>query len=132
VSLSLHVQLGGGLAGVATLTNGGGEPTRVWRPGSELGDRPWRFELSNGARFLSDDVYTRNAPAAAELAPGEALRREFDLRDGTWRAEGDPGGATQLTAVYDVPMTPEAAEHGVWVGALRSEPVDIASGDDPP
>lgn len=125
MSLSLSVELTAGLTGVATLTNLGPDPIRVWRGGSERGDEPWSFELSNGTRFVSDEVYTRNTPAPVDLARGETLRREFDLTDGTWRAEGDTDGATSLTAIYDVPMTPEAAEHGIWIGTLRSEPVEL-------
>ena len=125
MTLTLHVEITDGLAGAATITNTGSDPTRVWRPGSERGDEPWRFELSNGTSFVSDEVYTRNTPAPADLAGGDTLTRDFDLRDGTWRAEGDPDGATSLTAVYDVPMTPEAAEHGIWVGTLHSDPVAL-------
>ena len=125
MSLSLSLELTSGLAGVATLTNDGPDPTRVWRGGSERGDEPWSFELSSGGRYVSDEVYTRNSPAPVDLARGESLTRPFDLADGSWRAEGDTDGATSMVAVYDVPMTPEAAEHGIWIGALRSDPVEL-------
>jgi hypothetical protein len=104
---------------------------RIWRTGNLWGDTVLSFELLPDERSYSvvrkPQVYTRNVPSSLKVPGGSRHELPFDLGDGEWEA-GSPldqlilPGA-QLVAIYDVPQTPEALEHGVWTGQLRSEPV---------
>jgi hypothetical protein len=130
-SLAIELRLRGGdpSAGVAMLRNLGQEPVRVWRPGNEWGDAALSFEVSGGRIVRAPQEYTANVPASTAVPVGGSFELPFDLADGSWDASRPlhellRRGA-QLVAAYEVEPTPEAAEHGVWTGRLRSEPVRL-------
>lgn len=127
MSLTARIELaaGGRPAGTVAIVNAGDAPVRLWRPGNTWGDDALTFEV-DGTRLVREADYTRNAPSAADVPPGAAHELPFDLADGTWTGGSPPAAGASLVAVYDVPRTPEAAEHGVWVGRVRSEPVELA------
>ena len=132
--LTLHLVLFSGLphlSGTVTLVNEGSADVRLWRTGNEWGDTVLSFEVSRGSdtwRFVRrPQVYTRNVPSSVVVPAGATHEWPFDLGDGQW--DGDAPidqlivAGAQVVARYDVPRSPEAAEHGVWTGELRSQPV---------
>jgi hypothetical protein len=132
--LTLHLVLLSGLphpSGTVTLVNEGSADVRLWRTGNEWGDTVLSFEVSRGSDIWRvvrrPQIYTRNVPSSVVVPAGATHEWPFDLGDGEWDADTqiDQLIATgaQLVARYDVPLSPEAAEHGVWTGQLQSQPV---------
>jgi hypothetical protein len=125
---SLRLELGVDLAGPAVVTNQGASEMTVWAPGNSWGDSMLSFETGGRdggqriVRALPD--YTRNIPATRAIAPGGDYAIPFDLEDGTWRPEIPPE-ATWLAAMLEIPGSPEARQHEVWVGRLQSDPVPL-------
>ena len=119
-------------AGWVVLTNRSAADVRVWQFGNTWGDEALSFEASAGGSTVrverEPQVYTRNVPASVLLTPGDRFAIPFDLLDGTWKLEaiGYPlPHQCGVAAVYDVPRSPEAIEHHVWVGRITSERVTI-------
>jgi hypothetical protein len=130
--IELHAQPDTAIRGDVLLIDDSGVAVRVWKPGNSWGDAPLSFELvGDGAStpiVRKPRRYTRNPPAWRQLQPGEALRIPYDLDDGSWETGGaldEPARGDALMAVYDVPQTPEAIEHGVWIGCVRSDPLPM-------
>ncbi len=120
----IELATGAGPAGTVAIVNDGDEPVRLWRPGNSWGDDALTFE-AGGTRFVREADYTRNAPSAVDVAPGAAHALPFDLADATWTGGPPPGPGDRLVAVYLVPETPEAADQRVWIGCVRSAPVEL-------
>lgn len=118
-------------SGCVVLLNMGSTAIGVWRTSNQWGDSALSFEILQGdltwrvVRKIEN--YTVNIPSSVEVLAGEGHEWPFDLGDGQWETDARidrltvPG--TQLVAVYEVPLSPEAAIHGVWTGRLRSKPV---------
>jgi hypothetical protein len=132
--LRLYLVLFSGLprpTGVVVLSNTSSTDVRVWQTGNQWGDTALSFEVLHNGLVLRivrrEQEYTRNVPSSFVLPVKSRHEWPFDLGDGDWDAETPidqvAGRHTQLVAVYDVPTTPEALNHGVWTGQLRSEPV---------
>lgn len=132
--LALHLVLFSSLphpTGVVVLHNMGNTDVRVWKVGNRWGDTMLSFELIGNGRILHivrrEQVYTINVPSSFVLPAGSKHEWPFDLGDGEWEADvpieqmAVPGA--QLIAIHTVPPSPEAAEHSVWTGQLRSRPV---------
>ena len=103
---------------------------RLWEPGNSWGDPAWWFELMGpqGQRQVrrQPQDYTRNVPSSREVAPGGSEPWHFDLGDGSWDFDAAADlSASELVAVYEAPPSAEAEQHGVLLGPLRSEPVDV-------
>jgi hypothetical protein len=117
--------------GTVVLRNAGVETIRVWRRGYSWGDRTISFIVQTGSetqKFIEKtQSYTRNVPAYDTLAAGQKVEIRFDLSDGFWLPQWEPGGAKggTLTATYKVKPTPESAKYGVWTGEIVSEPVKL-------
>jgi hypothetical protein len=133
-SLAIRIELRAGSPeprGNVVLINTGGTPIRVWRTGNWWGDTVLSFEVSRGGStrhvVRRPQEYTRNVPSSVEVPAGARHEWPFDLGDGQWEADAPldqllvPGA--QLSAVYEVARTPEAVDHDVWIGRLRSQPV---------
>lgn len=132
--LTLRLELRSGPprpTGVVVLANEAGADARVWRPGNRWGDTALSFEVEHDGRVghitRREQVYTINVPRSFVLPEGSSHALPFDLGDGEWEAEIPIDQLivpeAQLVAVFDVPPSPEAMEHGVWIGQLRSDPV---------
>ena len=122
-------------AGWVVLTNRGAADVRIWQIGNTWGDEALSFEVSADGSTVrverQPQVYTRNVPASVLLTPGDRFAIPFDLSDGTWKLDefGYPlPHQCDVAAVYDVPRSPEAIEHQVWVGRITSERVTIPLG----
>src|SRR5262249_5470529 len=125
--LTLHITLAAGLlrpTGVVVLVNTGGTDVRVWQTGNQWGDTVLSFEvLQNGLVYpivRREQEYTRNVPSSFVLPARSVHEWPFDLGDGDWDAEIPVDQLNvpqaQLVAIYDVPRSPEAVNHGVWTG----------------
>jgi hypothetical protein len=74
--------------------------------------------------------YTRNVPSAGTLAPRGNYEIPFDFGDGNWEPQAvivrmsRPN--TRLAAIYHVVESPEALFHNIWIGRLRSGPVQLS------
>jgi hypothetical protein len=117
-------------AGVVALLNTGETPLRVFRAGNSWGDDALSFEVSDGVRIVQitrvPQVYTRNVPSTAEIAPAERHLLPYDLADGGWTGGTElivAGSA--LTAIYVVEESPEASEQGAWTGRCASAAVTL-------
>lgn len=132
--LALHLILFSGpprTTGAVVFVNTGSTDVSIWQMGNQWGDRVLSFEvIHNGGVwriFRREQVYTRNVPSSFLLLAGSRHEWPFDLGDGDWDAETPIDQLlvphAQLVAVYDVPPSPEAVNHGVWVGQIRSKPM---------
>lgn len=133
-SLAIHIELRSSAPqprGAVVLVNMDSTPIRVWRTGNQWGDTALSFEVLRGERTLHivrrPQDYTRNVPSPVEVPAATRHEWPFDLGDGQWEADAPIDQLTvadaQLVAVYDIPPSPEAVEHGVWTGQLRSKPI---------
>lgn len=119
-------------AGAIVFRNSGDVTARIWSPANRWGDTALSFELSRReqrvAISLAPQVYTRNVPSSVSLLPGGEHRWPFDLGDGRWESATEDwqslaGPDARLAALYRADSCPEAIEHGLWLGQLRSDPV---------
>jgi hypothetical protein len=120
-------------AGKVVLVNTTRADIRVWRMGNQWGDASLSFEVLQGDQtwhiVRQPQVYTRNVPSSVVVPAGSTHEWLFNLRDGQWDAGAPldqwiiPGA--QLIAIFDVPLSTEAVEQGVWTGQLRSQPVQL-------
>ena len=128
LSLDLRLDEAAGAAGAAVLTNRGASEVRIWRLGSTWGDDILSFEADGPERrrmlLRQPQRYTVNVPVAQAVPAGGEYLIPFDLNDGGWEP-GVPANATSLTAVLEIPNSPEARLHQVWTGRLRSDPVPL-------
>jgi hypothetical protein len=134
LTINLELRLGAPRpAGIVLLANAGSKDIRVWQSGNQWGDTVLSFEILQGETvwrvFRRQQDYTRNVPSSVVVPPGKRHVLIFDLDDGDWDA-GAPierlaTPPAQLVAVYDVPLSPEAIDHGVWTGQLRSNSVPL-------
>lgn len=131
--LALHLVLISGLprpTGTVVLVNTGSTDVNIWQAGNRWGDTMLSFEILHNGRIWRihrrEQVYTINVASSFVLPAGSRHEWAFDLGDGDWEAEIPLDqltlAGTQLVAAFDIPTSPEAVTHGVWIGRLRSEP----------
>jgi hypothetical protein len=119
-------------AGKIVLRNTGQSKLRVWEPYNSWGAGAVFFRLQRAGKteeFHRLVMFSRNGPGTETLAPGKAQEIEFDLGKDRWRPEWHAAPADEsngsLSAVYEVPPTPESKELHVWTGKIVSEPVKL-------
>jgi hypothetical protein len=109
------------------LTNISNEPRPVWETWNSWGSRTISFEftLGNNPPILvarGPEGFTRNFPATFLIPPGE--HKVYPIRLDKWWDVGSIPKATEMLvsvkAVYEVPVTPEAATYHVWTGRVES------------
>ena len=133
-SLELHLEVSSPSprpAGNVVLINTGNQDVRLWRTGNSWGDTVLSFKVIRDEKvwrlLRREHEYTRNVPSSFELPAGDRHEWAFDLGDGEWEAEDSAEQLSVLgawlVAVYDVPRTPEAVGHAIWIGRLQSEPI---------
>ena len=128
--LELRVERAAGprSAGMVVVVGPADRALRLYRQGNSWGDEMLGFEASGPAGTVriarAPQTYTRNVPATTELAPGAVLDLPFDLADGTWEPSL-PSDAAALTAVLEIPNSPESDAHEVWTGTVRSAPAPL-------
>ena len=109
------------------LTNISSEPQAVWETWNSWGARTISFEFTFGnnppivvARGPED--FTKNGPSTFLIPPGE--HKIYPIRlDKWWDVRSIPKSAeaqVSLKAIYEVPVTPEAATYHVWTGRVES------------
>ncbi len=109
------------------LSNVSNESQSVWETWNSWGSRTISFEFKFGnspsilvARGPED--FTRNFPSTFLIPPGE--HKVYPIRLDKWWDVGSIPKSTEmlvsLKAVYEVPVTPEAATYHVWTGRVES------------
>jgi len=110
-----------------TMINTASSPVRLWRESNTWGVAHWRvIRIRAGQATLFYQVptegFTRNVPAFDELAGHVSVEIRLDLSGQAWRStdrsERDVRVGDFLVVVYDVPVTDEAQQLGVWHGAV--------------
>jgi hypothetical protein len=109
------------------LTNISNEPQYVWETRNSWGSQTISFEFMFGnnppilvARGPED--FMRNFPSTFLIPPGEC--KVYPIRLDKWWDAGSIPKSTEtlvsLKAVYEVPVTAEAATYHVWTGRVES------------
>lgn len=109
------------------LTNVSKEPQPVWETWNSWGSRTISFEftLPDRRRVVvsrGPEGFTMNFPSTFLIPPGEHKVYPI-LLDKWWDTGGIPKSnemVVSLKAVYEVPVTPEAATYHVWTGRVES------------
>lgn len=111
------------------LINTSKAPIKLFRESNSWGAARWRLltvregKLKVYSERLTQ-IFTRNIPTFDELPPGAHLTKEVDFNGEPWRETSerrisfDPGD--MVIIIYDVPMTSEARNLGVWYGVIAS------------
>jgi post-segregation antitoxin (ccd killing protein) len=122
------------------LENSSKAPLRIWRDSNSWGAACWRvFLIRNGSLEVffqnPDQEFTRNGPAFNEIPGGGHQDQKLDLNGGNWcgmghcsiHSERGLGGKTMtfepndtVIVIYDVPVTQEARDQGVWYGVVAA------------
>ena len=132
-ALAVTLELRGDEA-VVTVTNHGAETAFVWSRANSWGWPTITLVLTpaGGPDDVvvlrpADRIFTRNGPGVVEIAGGDAHRLELRPRAEGWIADGAIGGLADqeltVTAVLEIPPSPEADELHVSVGQWGSPPV---------
>jgi hypothetical protein len=109
------------------LTNISNEPQAVWEYWNSWGYQTISFEFTLGdnrkilvAKRPQD--FTMNAPSTFLIPPGEhnvyAIRLDKEWDNGSIPTSTEM--LVSLKAIYEVPVTPEAANYHVWTGRVES------------
>ena len=110
------------------LTNVSNKSQMAWETWISWGYQTISFELtaSSGSKIViskRQQDFTVNGPSTFLIPPGEHQIYAVKLDD-TWEARPIVPKANEtsvaLKAIYEVPSTPEAGQHKVWVGHLES------------
>jgi hypothetical protein len=109
------------------LTNISSEPQAVWETWNSWGSRTISFEFNFGNNppilvTRGPEIFTKNNPSTFLIPPGE--HKVYPIRlDKWWDVRSIPKSTealVSLKAVYEVPVTPEAATYHVWTGRIES------------
>ncbi len=109
------------------LTNISSEPQAVWETWNSWGSQTISFEftLPDNRRVVvskGPQGFTMNFPSTFLIPPGE--HKVYPIRLDKWWDVGSIPKSTEmqisLKAVYEVPVTPEAATYHVWTGRVES------------
>lgn len=121
---------------VLEVTNAGAAGVRLWEQGNSWGWPMPRLYLSpepggTAPHCLAPAarLWTRNFPSSVEVAPQESAR--YELRAGDF----DPEALKAVRHLWEQPLwvqgelrcepSAEAAEYGVWCGALRGQEQEL-------
>jgi hypothetical protein len=132
-SLALALDVADGRL-VASLTNRGDRPVRVWERTNSWG---WAiFSLTvhasgSASRAFTlrpaSRVWTRNGPSFVEIAPGEShafgLAPSEEQWEGITAAESLRDQPLEVVATLKVPDSTEAREFDVFIGSVESAPL---------
>jgi hypothetical protein len=122
------------------LQNSSKERLRVWKDSNSWGAACWRVLLIRERHLEAffqnpDQGFTKNGPAFNEIVAGARLEQKLDLNGGNWCGFGHCsiynqhgfGGKTltfepndTVIVIYDVPVTQEARDNGVWYGVIAA------------
>ncbi|MCM3872628.1 MAG: hypothetical protein ND895_18255 [Pyrinomonadaceae bacterium] len=109
------------------LTNISNEPQPVWETWNSWGSRTISFEFTFGNNPLiliarGPEIFTRNFPSTFLIPPSE--HKVYPIRLDKWWDVGSIPKSTEMLvsvkAVYEAPVTPEAATYHVWTGRVES------------
>lgn len=109
------------------LTNISDEPQSVWETWNSWGSQTISFEftLPDNRRVVvskGPQVFTMNFPSTFLIPSGG--HKVYPIRLDKWWDVGSIPKSTEmlvsLKAVYEVPVTPEAASYHVWTGRVES------------
>jgi hypothetical protein len=101
--------------------------TRIWRPGNSWGATNWRVLVVRGANLIlfredPDQRFSRNSPLFDELQEPKTI--PLNLNSELWIGPKAEFGAfhsgDKVIVVYDVPVTGEARQFGVWYGTISA------------
>ena len=122
------------------IENSSREPLKVWEDSNSWGAACWRVLLIRKGQVETffqnpDQMFTVNRPAVNEIAGGGHIEQKLDLNGGNWcglghcaphheRGFGDSRISFEsndmLIVIYDVPVTQEARDLGVWYGVVAA------------
>jgi hypothetical protein len=114
------------------LTNISNEPQSVWETRNSWGSRTISFEFTFGNNppilvARGPEGFTKNNPSTFLIPPGE--HEVYPVRlDKWWDVSSIPKSTeapVSVTAVYEVPVTPEAATYHVWTGRVESRNYNV-------
>jgi hypothetical protein len=116
------------------LTNVSKDPQPVWEYWNSWGYQNISFELTtgDGRKFVVSkrrQDFTMNFPSTFLIQPDEHqvyaihLDKEWETQPTLPKADEMP---VTLKAIYEVPPTPEAAQHKVWTGRVESRSYKLA------
>jgi hypothetical protein len=103
---------------------------KLWKPANSWGDESFGFEFRRtdgsalGRLKRKPQDWTRNFPSCFALQPGQSHELRFRLDDGWWEVPAPVTAARQgpleLRALLTIRPSAEAAQHGVFTGAVAS------------
>jgi hypothetical protein len=109
------------------LSSRNGQPTKIWASGNSWGAANWRVYIVRGTDLFlfredPDQRFSRNAPRLEELI--RSKRFLLDLRSKSWTGPSATFGSfsrgDKVIVAYEVPVTPEARQQGVWYGTIST------------
>jgi hypothetical protein len=132
-SLAVQIELDKDAEGKVVVVNRGNAEITLWRMGNSWGDDTLSFEVSrdSGKESITyaPQTYTRNVPGTVVVPAAGRYEIPFNLKDGKWGPAAAidklSGADARLTAIYTIRQSPEALSHRVWIGELRSQPVQL-------
>ena len=123
------------------VTNTSPKPVRIWRDTCSWGYANLSLELKDSDAKADDPGrllvklrrdWLRNAPDAAELAPGESLVFMIKLSDDVWKDfdffKSRVGKKVRMRVRYHNVEEARALEHKVWTGSLHTAYQDYVVG----
>jgi hypothetical protein len=122
------------------LQNTSKERLRIWKDSNSWGAACWRVLLIRAGHVEAffqnpDQDFTKNAPTFSEIAAGGRFEQKLDLNGGNWCGFGrcsiynerGVGGKLfsfeaneTVIVIYDVPLTQETRDNGVWYGMIAT------------
>lgn len=111
------------------MENSSKEPIRVFRDSNSWGAARWRLLLIRDGKLetffqILTEIFTMNIPEFREITGGGHFEQKLDLNGGDWHGVSGKkftfkSGDTVII-VYDVPITTEALDRGVWHGTAAA------------
>ena len=111
------------------LTNAGKAPVRLWREWCSWGYFNLSFVTKNQHGVIvkivkHERAWDKNYPDWTIVSPGESMVVEVTFDKSAWNDAPLPEAGTnrsmELTAVFEIPNSPEAKTNGVWTGRVTS------------
>src|SRR5216684_5836613 len=116
------------------------KPIKLWKDSNSWGAGCWRVLLLRRGQLETffqspSQIFTLNRPTFNEIAEGGRLEQKLDLNGGNWCGLGHCAmffehgfGGRNVTfeptdtviVIYDVPVTQEADDNGVWYGVIAA------------